>query len=360
MPCSMKISFLYGMESAPWWRLLKENRFAVSLRYLPNAASISLMSMVNSWLARRDRLVDCTDTEIRPPLFILGHWRSGTTHLHYLLDQDPGLCAPNTYQVCYPSSFLRSEESHGGKLAHLVPEKRPQDNMPMSMKTPNEDEIALAALGLPSPYLGWAFPDRSSHYLRFLSFQDATGEETEAWKSGFTAYLRRLSHGHSRRLVIKSPTHTARLKLLLELFPDARFIHIHRDPYTVFQSSLHLYRTWERQFAFLQRPDMDAIEDYAIDIYREMYQRYFEDLHLVPEGNLHTLAFESLERDPMAAMEEVYGTLGLPGFPAERFGRYLAGVSEYRKNEHRPLEARQKERIAREWGFAFEKLGYPT
>ena len=33
-----------------------------------------------------------------------------------------------------------------------------------------------------------------------------------------------------KRIVLKSPAHTARVRVLLELFPKARFVHIIRDP----------------------------------------------------------------------------------------------------------------------------------
>ena len=42
------------------------------------------------------------------------------------------------------------------------------------------------------------------------------------------------------RLLIKSPVHTGRVKLLLDLFPNAQFIYIHRNPYQVFKSAVHM------------------------------------------------------------------------------------------------------------------------
>lgn len=45
-------------------------------------------------------------------------------------------------------------------------------------------------------------------------------------------------------LLIKSPVHTARVRLVLGLFPRARFLYIHRDPYEVFQSAVHMADTY--------------------------------------------------------------------------------------------------------------------
>src|SRR5687768_18104609 len=44
------------------------------------------------------------------------------------------------------------------------------------------------------------------------------------------------------RSILKSPPHTCRVPTLLRLFPDARFVHIVRDPYAVYPSTLHLWR----------------------------------------------------------------------------------------------------------------------
>ena len=44
------------------------------------------------------------------PLFILGIWRSGTTHLHNLFAQDDRFAFANNYQVCFPRTFLTMEK----------------------------------------------------------------------------------------------------------------------------------------------------------------------------------------------------------------------------------------------------------
>ena len=50
---------------------------------------------------------DIAKTEMPDPVFILGHWRSGTTLLHGLMAQDDQFAYPRIYQVSNPHSFLQ-------------------------------------------------------------------------------------------------------------------------------------------------------------------------------------------------------------------------------------------------------------
>ena len=102
--------FWHGMGFGTWMKLLVHNRFAVSPSRWPIAASIGVSSALNSFssvfeklmwshLARQTKLSD-------PPLFVIGHWRSGTTLLHELLVLDPRHTYPNTYQCFEPHAFF--------------------------------------------------------------------------------------------------------------------------------------------------------------------------------------------------------------------------------------------------------------
>ena len=91
-----KFTFLYGIRWRTWRRLLRETRYDVDVHAWPRASAIGATALVNERLARRDDRLDLDGVRVEPPIFILGHWRSGTTHLHYLLDQDPALATPST------------------------------------------------------------------------------------------------------------------------------------------------------------------------------------------------------------------------------------------------------------------------
>jgi hypothetical protein len=354
----MKLSYLYGSRVGDWLRLLADNRFRISRRHAPRAALITLMSLHNSWMHRRESSVDLSGVSVREPLFILGHWRSGTTHLQYLMSQDPRFASPSTYEVCFPSSFLCSEEGHGRLLSSFLPHERLQDSMAFGMFVPNEDEIALAALGLPSPYLYWAFPEREEHYSRYLSFRDVDPAEREAFVTGFDTYLRKLTLKHRRTLLLKSPTHTARVRLLLQMYPDARFVHIHRNPYDVLRSTLHLYETWYETFAFIQDVDRSRTIDRIFETYTAMHDCLIEDEPLIPEGRYHVVRFEDLEADPMAELQVLYDAFSLDAFPEGRLQRYVDSVRRYSKNAYEPLDPALRDRVTHEWSRSFELWGY--
>jgi hypothetical protein len=366
-----KMSYLYGSRFRDWWRLLIENRFRLSPRYLPRALAITLLTMANSGMSRRERRLEARAAvervEVEDPLFILGHWRSGTTHLQYLLSQDPSLATPSTYDVTFPNTCLGFEATHGKLVAPLVPARRPQDNMALSLAAPNEDEIALAALGLPTPYLALAFPHREAHYQRFLTMADATREERRAFEVGFDGYLRKLTCKYRRPLLLKSPPHTARIAMLLEMYPSARFVHIVRDPVDVFRSTRHLYRTWYACFGALQTrlpkdPDEREalLEDRIITTYEVLYDAFLEQVGQIPGGRFHALRFEDLERDPLGELDALYRALSLRGFPEARFRCYLDGLGGYRKNTYHPLRPALHRRLGRSWGRFFRAFGYAS
>jgi hypothetical protein len=352
----VKLSFLSGVRWRDWQRLRRENQIA--LRYWPRSIFQTLLSLRNESLAKLDDSVDLTEVQPEPPIFILGHWRSGTTHLQYLLAQDPSLGAPNNYQCCFPNSCLKSEALHGGQLARWVPARRLQDNMAQNLQTPGESEMALAALGAPTPYLAWAFPRRAEHYLRFLSLREATAAEREAWRRAMEHCVRKWTLIHRRPLILKSPANTARVRWLLELFPDARFVHIHRHPLKVYQSSLHLYRVWKSRIAFLQKPDFTDTEQQILRLYREMYEALQTDEDLIPRGNYHVMRFEELEQNPLGELNRLYHALNLGKPPVEPLKAYLADIQHYQKNNYPTLEPSVRERVEDAWGHWFRDWGY--
>ncbi|MGC4015022.1 MAG: sulfotransferase [Luteolibacter sp.] len=355
---------LIGLTVSAWWRMLRASGFRISLVYWRRAVMLTGAAFINSHFKRKERVHDSAirSTPLSAPLFILGHWRSGTTHLHNLLAlHDSRFAAPTTYQALAPSTFLTTEDEAKQTYADRMPATRPMDNMPLTFDTPQEDEFALCALTTLSPYLALAFPRREAHFERYLTFSGVAESEIREWKETFQWFCRKLSykHGPARRLVLKSPAHTARIRLLLEMFPDASFIHIHRHPYEVFRSFRHYHDTaaW---FTYLQRPDRSRVEESIIRGYRRMHDAYHEQRELIPAGRLCEVRFEDLEKDAVGTVGGIYETLGLSGFD-EFLPTLEAQVKQrdgYRKNRFEPLELRLRDRLAREWRREFETWGY--
>lgn len=353
---------LAGITLADWIALLRENRFSIGLAYLPRAAFVSFAATINSmfrWYEEFRYAAKWKEVAIQSPLFVLGHWRSGTTHLHYLLGLDDRFAFPALYQVHYPHTFLTTEQHFSGPTAFLLPRHRPYDNVRLALNVPDEDEFAMCVSGFMSPYLAGVFPQRADYYDQFLTFRNAPSRAVDQWRSSLLTFFQKLTLKYGKPLIVKSPTHTGRIKLLLEMFPDAKFVHIHREPYTVFQSTVHTHATG---LPFGRLQDTSGVDwtTRIIRQYQEVNDAYFEERELIPEGRLHEMSFEDLEQDPVSEMRKLYASLGLPEFehvePPLR--EYLDPLSSYRKNEFPELAPDVRRLVASEWGRTFEEWGY--
>jgi hypothetical protein len=361
---SVSHNYLAGITAGDWWQLLLDNRFAVDPVYWHRAAFITLASLMNSAYRRKEeRLFNpaVAKVEMPPPLFVLGHWRTGTTHLHNLLAQDAeNLAYANTYQVVNPHTFLCTEEVNTRRFAWLVPKKRPMDNVALSFQSPQEDEFAPCLMSLRSLYLGISFARREEHYARYLTFRDVPRQEVEQWKAAFQWFLKKLTLKYQRPLVLKSPPHTARIRLLLEMFPEARFVHIHRNPCTVFQSFRHYFDTamWH---TYLQQPDLPGIDDRILRRYNVLYDAFFEERSLIPAGRFHEIGFEDLERNPIGEMNKLYESLSLPGFEKFRpkLQHYVSSLADYRKNKFQELDPALRRKVTQTWQRSFDEWHYP-
>ena len=353
---------LCGLTLGDWLRLLGENRFAVDLPYWPRAGLVTLGSVQNSVFKAWERWrydAAIRQTKPEPPLFVLGIWRSGTTHLHNLLARDKRLAYPDFFDVFYPHTFLSTGWFNRRALAAFMPTRRPQDNVRMAITEPQEDEFALNCLTQMSFVLLWTFPRNAEHYERYLTFRRATADERAHWKESLRWFVQKLTYKYHRPLVLKSPAHTGRIKLLLEAFPDARFVHIHRIPYDVFQSALHSARKVIPWWT-LQRPDLSGVEETTLRQYAEIYEAYFEERELIPAGRLHDIGYESLVSDPITALRTTYEALNLPDFSIAEptIRQYLASISDYERNRFSEVAPPWKTAVATRWRRCFDEFGY--
>lgn len=356
---------LLGITAGDWWNCLKENRFAVAPRYWRRAAFLTLLSLANSTYRRKEMGqygAQVADAKVEDPIFILGHWRTGTTLLHYLMAQDEQFTYPTIFQTLNPHTFLTREDEHHDELRHAKSRKRAMDNMRFKPVSPGEDEFATCAVSQRSPLMSWSFPQNAEYYDRFLTFREVPEEDRERWRSALLTFLQKITWKYQRPLLIKSPAHTARVRILLEMFPSARFIHIRRDPYVVFQSTQRLFDKGIPR-GYLQRPpDTDSVNARILRRYVELYDAYFEDRQEISEDRLCEIRFEELEKDKLGQVRKVYEELNLPGFekaePAIR--RYIDSVAGYKKNVHPPLEEPLRRQVADLWRRSFEAWEYPV
>jgi hypothetical protein len=318
-----------------------------------NSISSLFNQLLLGHLVRRTKLKE-------PPLFVLGHWRSGTTLLHELLILDPRHTYPNTYQCFEPHHHLWTEWFVPILTQWLLPATRPMDGVQTGWDRPQEDEFALCNLGIPSPYLAWAFPNNgpvADEYLDLVSLPEA---ERECWKRVWREFVQGIALASNRRIVLKSPTHTARMRTILEVFPDARFVHIVRDPLVLFPSTVRLWKSLGEVQGMQTLNDAASwIEENVLDNFVRMYERFEQDRELIPPGRLVNVRYEDLVADPVGEMRKIYEQLDLGDFDRVETAirKYATKQRDYRLNEYR-LPPEVAERVRRRWAPYFQRYGY--
>jgi hypothetical protein len=353
--------FWHGMTMSTWVRELRRNRFALSPSRLPMGLSITGLAAFNSLLAALERTLEAHSppASLKSPLFVLGHWRSGTTFLHELLICDPRHSFANTYQCFTPHHFPLTERWLVPMIRKLLPKQRPMDNMAAGWGRPMEDEFALQNLGVPTPYLSTMFPNRGEAYADYLTLRELSPRQRQQWKYALLSFCERLARFDGRRLVLKSPPHTARIRTLLELFPDARFIHVAREPHAMFRSSLDLWRTLNCEVGLQVVQHDDWLESHVLQTLRRMYEAYFEDRRLLSSNQLVELKYEDLVRDPLPQLRNTYERLGFADFAFAEpdFKRHLEDIEDYQRNAHR-ADDRWTSVVDEEWALYSKNFGY--
>jgi hypothetical protein len=293
-----------------------------------------------------------------PPIFVLGFWRSGTTLLHSLLARDPQFTSPTMYQTLFPWHFLLTESTVSRWTESLLPKTRPMDNVPVSWSAPQEDDVALCIMSLVSPYMFLATPGNYHQYWRSLDFTRLSVAEKERWQAALQLLLTKITLRTNKRIVLKSPSHTFRIPTLLEMFPDAKFVYIYRNPYKVFRSAVHLRQTMVEENG-LGKPCFDQTEEEVIRSYRVGFETYERDRKLIPAGNLQEIRFEDLEQDPLKQLQQVYQQLQLPGFENLQAALQpeLPSIQRYQKNQFK-FDPVWMDRVYRELLPAFQRFGY--
>lgn len=362
-PFNVTFTPLPGSTLTNLIRLLAQNNFRIDAVGIPRilysiamSAAMSPLSIIEN--IRFGRKIK--GTEIKPPVFIIGHWRSGTTYLHNLLSQNPNFAYPTTFQTVTPSVFLGFEKLIKPIVESSLPPTRPEDNVPLGADLPQEEEYAMGNLCPYSFYNGWCFPRNMEFYYRFVCMENVPDRAVEEWKMTYLNYLKKVSlAGGGRQLVLKNPSNTARINLLLDMFPDAKFVHIYRNPYHVF---LSMKRDIESEMPLycVQKPGYDdSIEKAMVTLYNQMFNKFFKERENIPAGNFAEVRYENLIARPMDETERVHKALGLPGFEENRdiFAKYIDLQKEIKPHVYN-IDTQLKKKIYDYWKLTIERWGY--
>jgi len=349
------------MRCGPLMRLLSRNHIACTPRNLIRIVFLLQSSCWSSLFSRIEQARFGAALARTPipldPVFIVGHWRTGSTLLHQLLVQDPEMTAPTLFQVALPEHFLVSYRFYKPLLTSLMGSTRPMDNVKIGMNEPQEDEYAFFRLTTHSPLEHLIFPRKQEYFLKEAPFLPS-GEDLTRWESCMTDFFRKLHFASGRRIVSKNPFNSFRIPQLIKLFPEARFIHIVRHPFAVVPSTTHLWRVVQKQNILNRNSCTPEAEEISLFLL-QMMETIQEEFLQLPSHRQAVVLYEDLEQDPVGCLQTLYGRLELPFSNAfeRNLSCYLATLAGYRKNVY-SLSENEKKLIGSIMYLQMERYGY--
>jgi hypothetical protein len=354
---------LSGTFFVNWIKILIENKFNIDWRYLPKALYVTIMILImtpfrifekNSF----DKIKN--DIKVKSPIFIIGHWRSGTTFLHYLMGQDKNLAYVSTFETMTPNMMIKKEELFKNIVKNHLPNKRPMDNLELHADLPYEEEYAIANLSPYSFYHAWYFPKKMRKYFdQNVLYKNNSNGIKEKWIETYDYFLKKITYkNNGNQIVLKSLVNTAKIPIILKKYPNAKFIFMYRNPYKVYLSTWNLYRKILPIFSF-QKLNNYQLDNEILYNYRNLITKYLKDKKFIPHGNLIEISYEDFVKNPFEMLKRIYIKLGLDSFEKSKtaFEKYILKHKNYKTNNY-TIDNKIKDKIYNEWNFAFKEFGY--
>lgn len=322
-----------------------------------------LASLVITGLAYFDNLryrSMSRDLEIKKdPIYVIGHWRSGTTFLHQLLCSFNDVSYSTTYQTVFPNNLFFLQRLLKTIIQFYLPEQRLVDKVQMHVDFPQEEEFALGNEVGFSFYYWFYFPkDYKRIREEHLTLSSLDEKKREAFKEGYKRFVKRsLLYVKGNQYVAKNPPHMARIPFLLEMFPKSRFVFIERNPYEVLMSTFRFFKGFLKTLQVQEMSDEDLWE-FIFSNYRMMYEIYEVDKLKIPTGNLVELRYEELTRDPASVIELLQNGLLSDLKPNESKLKSMLETHQKHAPNTYDFERAYLDRVNAELGALIEKQGY--
>jgi hypothetical protein len=234
------------------------------------------------------------------------------------------------------------------------------DEIKVDIDGPYEEEAGIAVL---SP---WSFfhclhfaKNAEEQYQKSIHFTDLSSEEINQWKNNYEQLMKTITYAHQgKRLLLKNPANTSRIEMLLELFPEANFIHIYRNPYKVYLSTIKMRHNVLDKLA-LQTASSEEIEKQVIWNYQRLMKSYFEQKKLIPKDRIVEMRYEDLVTDPIKQIKKIYTKLQLPGFQKAypQMLKYLEDQKDYKTNVYK-IDKKVIKHVYDNWKFTIDLWRY--
>jgi len=313
----------YDRESkfTPFGRMMAEQQI---IGLLASRLSAQRSLETEPWIAK---------LEIRRPIFILGLPRTGTTALHHVLGQDPGIQVLEYWLAAAPQP--RPPRDQWARQPEY--KKAERDLKTMYYLDPSLKAMHLMTADGPEEcrhLLGQTFTDDTFDC-------NATIPSYSAWYEGCDmrpsyAQHRKLlrligSPSPDRRWVLKYPVHMRHLRSLFDTYPDACIVQTHRDPAKVIPSLCSLVAGWRAIYEY--DSDRRAVAKSQIDLWADGLEHALEVRRERGSESFLDLEFAQIRANPVAAVKRIYEHFGIEMSPiAEQ--RLLAFRAENLPGKH--------------------------
>jgi hypothetical protein len=298
------------------------------------------------------------------PIFVLGHYRTGTTLLQKLLccDDNYGTIQYKDVFTPVPAFLFPGMTAWIQQLIARIFKVRNIffNNMSLRIHDPGEEDLyMISGCSRCTTAWGFLFPKAIIKYFtKWTTFEN--DKEKKQWIRAYGYHLKRITlKNDNKPLILKSPPNIGRIRVLLELFPNARFIFITRNPYQVYYSMQRLWSSVIERYFSLQKISAEEKSDIVFDLYSSLMNQYLEDRELIPQGNHIEIRFEDLEKKPIEEIRKIYEALNIPGFEdsIDRIKQRLELENGYLKNVY-DYDEKTLDLISEKWGDFIHEWNY--
>jgi hypothetical protein len=363
-PFKFPVSILIGSTPVAIFKVIKGYR--IDLRYYLKFVLTIIVSLIFAIFGLVEYLIFKKKVKAyrheEAPVFIIGFWRSGTTLLHSLLCQDPQAGYVNTFHGVFPNLVLTQKKWLKALINSILPKKRPFDGYSLDMDLPQEEDFALLSLQGKSIYKFFYFPkDFNKMYEKELYFDQYTAKQQQLWKKEYQTFTNKaMLNTGGKRYISKNPCNIFRVKVLTELFPEAKFIFIYRNPYTVVES-FYRFANEVLPGSELQHIEGGIPREGFARLYKDSIHEYNRVKESIKPANLIEIKYEDFKNRPLERIREIYEQFNIPGIEEA-----LPLMDSYLNNNHpdgrKPYETDPEiYHLVNEYaGDIVKRLGYPT
>lgn len=249
-------------------------------------------------------------------IFVIGHWRSGTTHLQHLLSLDENHTTSSVYQFLFADNFILTEKWLKPPLNFLCRIfKIPYSfqRMPLDLDLPGEIEPAMCGISSLHSYTwGLIFPKKYHYWMNKFIFH-LNKKDSEEWLEDYEYLIKKFSYASGGKImIVKSPGDTGRILDLSERFPSAKFIYLSRNKSNVINSTSYFWKVIQKEISF-QKINQEEINQIIDSTYEDLIKKFNDQKHQV-HNRLIEIEFEKLIKNPIEEISKIYSIydLGTP------------------------------------------------